>query len=85
MTQSQNLRAITMKLQNAIRGEPTQQCAESNLEEVCVIALNLWEKAGRPAGRHPEFWLDAEQRVAERIARSGALKACTTSARARSI
>ena len=74
MPRSQHPRVITTHIQCAVMQQPTPKTAESNLEEICVIALDLWQKAGRPTGRHLRFWLDAEQRVAARIARSAAAK-----------
>jgi hypothetical protein len=39
--------------------------------EVSSLAYQLWQAAGRPAGRYIEFWNEAEQRIqAELQARS---------------
>ena len=39
--------------------------------EVSSLAYQLWQTAGRPAGRYMEFWAEAEQRLqAERNARA---------------
>lgn len=40
--------------------EPTVTGNESNVSR---LAYELWEKAGRPAGRDLEFWLTAEARL----------------------
>ena len=33
---------------------------------VKALAYELWEEAGRPAGRDVEFWLEAERQVKQR-------------------
>jgi Protein of unknown function (DUF2934) len=37
-----------------------------NLEEIQTRAYQLWEAAGRPAGRDEEFWLLAERGLMEK-------------------
>jgi hypothetical protein len=32
-------------------------------DEVKDLAYRLWEEAGRPEGRHEEFWLAAEAQI----------------------
>ena len=32
-------------------------------EEITALAYQIWDKAGRPAGRDLEFWLQAEDQL----------------------
>jgi DUF2934 family protein len=32
-------------------------------DEIALRAYQLYEKAGRPGGRHVEFWLEAERQL----------------------
>jgi len=34
-------------------------------EEIRLRAHELWEKAGKPAGREDQFWLEAERQLSE--------------------
>jgi DUF2934 family protein len=34
-----------------------------NKSEIAVVAYHLWEKAGQPANRDLQFWLDAEEQL----------------------
>lgn len=36
-----------------------------NNEKIATVAYCKWEKAGRPDGRHEEFWLQAEREIKE--------------------
>jgi hypothetical protein len=47
-----------MNMQNTI--EPSAEVKES---EIRLAAYQMWEKAGRPAGRDLQFWLDAEAQL----------------------
>jgi hypothetical protein len=38
----------------------------ANRNEISHLAFQLWEKAGRPAGRDLEFWLGAEKQLLAR-------------------
>jgi hypothetical protein len=40
--------------------EPSMSANESNVSK---LAYQLWEQAGRPAGRDLEFWLNAEVKL----------------------
>lgn len=42
--------------------------ADIVMEAIRARTRELWEAAGRPAGRDLEFWLMAEAEVAERMA-----------------
>jgi hypothetical protein len=35
--------------------------------ETARLAYDLWERAGRPAGRDEEFWLEAERQIAASV------------------
>ena len=41
----------------------TQQSVRVNESEIRVVAYNMWETAGHPAGRDLQFWLDAEAQL----------------------
>jgi len=46
-------------------------CVELDRNDVAHRSIRLWQAAGRPAGRHLEFWLQAEvELLAESQARS---------------
>jgi hypothetical protein len=34
-------------------------------EKLRQLAYELWEKAGRPAGRHDEFWQQAQEQLVQ--------------------
>jgi len=38
----------------------SKPCIELLRDDIVRRALRLWKTAGRPAGRHLEFWLQAE-------------------------
>jgi hypothetical protein len=40
-----------------------QRSKTVNKSEIAVIAYHLWEKAGHPASRDLQFWLDAEAQL----------------------
>jgi hypothetical protein len=40
-----------------------EKSVSSNESSVSRLAYQLWERAGRPAGRDLEFWLSAEQQL----------------------
>jgi hypothetical protein len=44
-----------------------------NASRIGVVAYQMWEKAGRPAGQDMQFWLDAEAQL--RTAAKAALTA----------
>ena len=39
---------------------PIENSVSVKEPEIRVVAYQLWEKAGHPAGRDLQFWLDAE-------------------------
>jgi hypothetical protein len=41
-----------------------QATSPTSTEEIEVRAYHLWEAAGRPAGRHDEFWEQARREIA---------------------
>ena len=70
---------LATRFSEIVRDEPTAQRLRSFADElrqklarmirrprIKARAYELWEAAGRPAGRDVEFWLEAERQIGQR-------------------
>ncbi|HEV2392287.1 MAG TPA: DUF2934 domain-containing protein [Verrucomicrobiae bacterium] len=54
-----------------------EQSVKVKESEISVVAYQMWEKAGRPAGRDLQFWLDAEGQLRAAAAKAASAAPAT--------